>query len=282
MSNKLAPIDELKKNLTMPAMKEQFKAALPPHIDVDKFTRVLMTAISGNRALVEADRSSLYSACLKCAADGLLPDGREAAIVSYGSQAAYLPMVGGILKKVRNSGELSMITSQVVHRNDDFRYWVDEGGEHINHEPNLFEDRGEPIMVYALAKTKDGGVYIEVMTKKDVEAIKKVSKGAAKGPWAGAFEFEMWRKSVIKRLSKRLPMSTDIDQTIHADDELYAPEPTPEETKNVGPEVKDKTKPSKLKNIMQEKQEPIEAESSEVQEEVIDRPAVLGDDDLPL
>ena len=67
MSN-ITPLDSLKKTISMPAMKEQFKAALPPHIDVDKFVRVVMTAVSTTPALVNADRASLLSACLKSAA----------------------------------------------------------------------------------------------------------------------------------------------------------------------------------------------------------------------
>ena len=77
-----------------------------------------------------------------------------------------MSMVGGILKKVRNSGELSSITAQIVYENDEFNYYIDADGEHISHRPNMFGDRGKRIGAYALAKTKDGAIYVEVMTEK--------------------------------------------------------------------------------------------------------------------
>lgn len=258
MSN-ITPLDNLKATLSLPAMKEQFKSALPPHISPDKFVRVVMTAVSQNKDLVDADRNSLFASCLKSAADGLLCDGREAALTIFkdksGSKiATYMPMTAGILKKIRNSGELSSITAQIVYGKDSFKYYVDADGEHINHEPNLFGDRGSPIGVYALAKTKDGGVYIEVLTVQQVEAIKKVSRSAQYGPWSGPFEHEMWKKSAIRRLSKRLPMSTDIDATLHADDDLFmSEEKEVTHEPQVTPEIKDvqPKKKSSLKEAME-------------------------------
>lgn len=253
MSKQLTALDDLKQSLV--SMKPQFKTALPTHITVDKFTRVLMTAVSGNPNLVQANRTSLFSACMKLAQQGLLPDGREAAIVTFKNKENQyicqdIAMVAGILKKVRNSGELSSITAQLIYKNDQFRYWVDGDGEHITHEPNIFTDRGELIGVYALAKTKDGAVYIEVMTADQVMAVKNVSRSKSGGPWAGDFETEMWKKTAIRRLSKRLPMSTDLEQVIQRDDELYdlnqeAQDVTPEDSKEV------KTKPKKLKAIIE-------------------------------
>jgi len=223
MSN-ITPVDELKSNLSK--MESQFKMALPKHIPAERFMRVIFTAIGQTPALSRADRQSFYAACMKSAQAGLLPDGKESAIVTFKNKAGqeicqFMPMVAGILKQVRNSGELASITSQLVYEKDDFKYWIDGEGEHLEHKPNIFEDRGKLRGVYALAKMKDGAVYIEVLTSQQVDAIKKSSRSAGSGPWAGAFEAEMWRKSAIRRLSKRLPLSTDIEMTIKADDDFY-------------------------------------------------------------
>ena len=256
---KIKPIEEVRTNLVK--MQEQFKMALPPQINPDKFIRVVMTALQQSPALVSANRQSLYGACMKAAQDGLLPDGREAALVMFGQEVAYMPMVGGILKKVRNSGELASITSQIVHKNDRFRFFIDGDGEHIDHEPLMFGERGEAIGVYALAKTKDGGIYVEVMDKAQVMAVKGASR-AKSGPWQGAFEHEMWRKTAIRRLSKRLPMSTDLEEVIKRDDEMYdldKPEVAPAEPQ---------TKPKKLKKlIVEQNPEADVAPETEVKEE---------------
>jgi recombination protein RecT len=242
-------VDQLKSSIKL--MEPQFKMALPPHISVEKFVRVIQTALQTNKDLVESDRTSFFAACMKSAQEGLLPDGKEAAIVTFKDksgvkQAQFMPMVGGILKKVRNSGELSSITAQLVYEKDKFKYWIDSDGEHIEHEPQIFGDRGVIIGVYALAKMKDEAVYIEVMTMDQIEAVKKSSRASQYGPWAGPFATEMFKKSVIRRLSKRLPLSTDIESTIHADDNLYEfdkPEQLPQtEASQVEPQQTKKTK----------------------------------------
>ena len=214
----LKPIDEVR-HMLVEKMEGQFKMVLPPHVSPEKFIRVLLTAAQDEPRLIE-DRASFYSAALKCATDGLIPDKREAAIVLFGGKAQYLPMIAGVLKKVRNSGELESITAHVVYDNDEFEYELGDN-ERIVHRPNLTGERGKPKLAYAIAKTKDGGVYREIMSEAQIDDVRKVSRAKDSGPWAGAFADEMRRKTVLRRLAKRLPMSTDLEQVIRRDDELY-------------------------------------------------------------
>ena len=269
----------------------QFAAALPPHISVEKFMRVLMTAINGNPELATADRRSLLESAMKCAQDGLIPDGREAALVIFNTNAAkkgapaqwikkvqYMPMVWGIVKKIRNSGELATIAAHVVHEHDTFEYFLgdDEG---IKHVPLLKGDRGAPIMVYAIAKTKDGGIYREVLTADDVGVIRNFSKSAEHGPWAGPFQLEMWRKSAIRRLAKRLPMSSDLEELIRRDDELYdlhKPHELamPKELKELPPteppkgESKTEDRAGAVESKQEKQAEVVKSEAKEAQEQV--------------
>ena len=249
MSKELTTIDALKRDIN--SLGPQFKAALPAHIPHEKFVRVLMTALSQNPALAQADRNSLFAACMTAAQQVLLPDGREGAIVTFrtkdGVKAQFLSMLAGVLKKIRNSGELQSISAQMIYKNDKFKYWVDSDGEHLEHEPNLFSDRGEPLGVYAIAKTKDGGVYIEVLTNKQINDVRNVSKSKDSGPWAGAFAEEMAKKSALRRLSKRLPMSTDIDRDLSDDDDYAQPVVQDEAPVQAAPVVEKK---SRLDNII--------------------------------
>lgn len=210
------PVAVIRQNLT--AMEPEFKAALPSHISVEKFSRVAMTAIQNTPALVNADRRSLFGAFVRLAQDGLLPDGREAAIVMFGNKAQAMPMIAGILKKIRQSGEVAKISAQVVYSNDKFvvKYGFDEDVEHI--PPALNEPRGEPIGAYATAVLKDGSQLLEVMSLEQIEQVRKVSRASGNGPWVSWFG-EMARKTVMRRLSKRLPMSTDLEDEIFSRDE---------------------------------------------------------------
>ena len=112
MDKKISRIDELK--ITVDKLKPQFKLALPNHLSVDKFARVIQTAIMNNRALVDVDRTTFLSSCMKAAQCGLAPDGFESIIIPFKGKATFIPMVAGLLKLVRNSGELATITSQIV------------------------------------------------------------------------------------------------------------------------------------------------------------------------
>lgn len=193
-------------------MKPQLAAVLPAHIKPEQFSRVVMTAINLNPQLVAADRRSLFNSCNRCAADGLLPDGREAALVTFGNQVQYMPMVFGIIKKLRQSGEIANITARLVFKNEmdagRFAFTIEDGEEKLTHHPLLMGDRGEVVLAYATAKFKDGTVQNEVMTRADIEKVRSVSRSKSSGPWTQWWD-EMARKTVIRRLSKYLPLSAE-------------------------------------------------------------------------
>lgn len=210
----------------------EFTRALPAHMPVERFTRVILTAVQNNAALLRADRQSFFNACMRAAQDGLLPDGREGAIVIYRTKkktdgreewidaAQWMPMVFGILKKIRNSGELASITARVVYGGDNFRYWIDDAGEHVLYEPADKADTSIIRRAFAVAKTKGGELYVETMTMEEIEKVRSVSRSKDKGPWVDWFD-QMAIKTVIRRLAKRLPMSSDLDDLVRRDDTLY-------------------------------------------------------------
>jgi recombination protein RecT len=219
-STALTPMDAMRNTLTK--MSAEFKAALPPQIPVDKFVRTTLTAVQMNPELLDADRRSLLGAAMKAAQDGLLLDGREAAPVIFrtkeGPKVQYMPMVGGILKKIRNSGELASISAQVVYEKDHFDYELGDD-EKIVHKPFLGGERGKAVAVYAIAKTKDGAIYREVMSVTDVEKVRASSRAANAGPWVQWWD-EMAKKTVIRRIAKRLPSSADLEQVLQSDNEV--------------------------------------------------------------
>jgi recombination protein RecT len=211
-------IIEVRSQLTR--MAPELAKVLPNHVTPEKFERVTLTALQRSPDLLACDRKSLFESVMQCAQDGLIPDGREAALTKFGQKVAYMPMVAGILKKVRQSGDLVTITAQMVYANDKFEYWIDDEGEHLAHKPEILDDPGEAKAVYAMAKTKDGGVYIEVLRMSDVHKIRSSSRGGNAGPWA-QWTDQMAKKSAIRRLAKRLPMSTDLERIVQRDDQFY-------------------------------------------------------------
>jgi len=251
MSTELTPMDAMRVTLTR--MQPEFAAALPPQIPVEKFIRTTLTAVQMNPDLLGADRRSLLGSCMKAAQDGLLLDGREAAPVIFntkeGKKVQYMPMIGGILKKMRNSGEIASIGAHVVYENDHFAYELGDD-EKIVHKPSLGTDRGKPIACYAIAKTKDGAIYREVMSVADVEKVRAASKAGKFGPWVDWWD-EMARKTVIRRIAKRLPSSADLDQVLASDNEasgfVQTPHSAPIDVTPSPDSAEGANKPSRLK-----------------------------------
>ncbi len=219
--------------------------ALPDHIPLDRFRRVVITAVNQNTKLAHADRRSLFNACAKCAHDGLYPDGREAALVPYSTKVKrkverngalveqefwvdmvqYLPMVAGIRKRMRNTGEVLAANAEVVHRNDHFRHVKGEEPR-IEHEPcGLDEEKGEMIGAYAIIKLANGEVLRETMAAKDIDRIMRTfAKGYDKSgsPWQTSRD-EMWRKTVLRRCSKGAPTGSELDRIFARDEERDEP-----------------------------------------------------------
>lgn len=268
---------------TIQKMEPQFKMALPNHIPAEKFVRVLQTAVNNNPNLAKANRQSLLAACMRAAQDGLLPDGKEAALVTFKDSVSYMPMVAGILKKVRNSGELASLSPHVVYENDFFDYWVDEMGEHIKHKPKLEGKRGDFKLVYCIARMKDQSVYIEVMSKEEIDKVRAVSRSKDGGPWKEWYD-QMAIKTVIRRLSKRLPSSTDLEMVIKADDEVFMPE----ETEAAAKEPQKKTKSGRLSRAMgiseQEERDVSDQATEAVEQEPVEtkQESVETENELPI
>lgn len=213
------------------ARGDEYKASLPSHITPDRFQRVVVTAVNLNPDLLRADRRSLMNACSKAASDGLLPDGREGALVifrtkegdNYIQKAQWMPMVAGIIKKARQSGEISVLDAQIVWSKEieqgRFTYKRVDGVPKVDHEPIIQGERGVPVLVYSVVKFKDGSIDYEVLHADDVKKIRNVSRAKDSGPWSQWTE-EMWKKSAIRRHAKRLPVSSELFDTISRDDEM--------------------------------------------------------------
>lgn len=218
------------------AYSPNFAAALPSHIPLERFKRTVITALNQNPDLRDADRRFFFNAAVKCAHDGLYPDGREAALVVFKTKikdaqgeyhwikaTQYMPMIAGIRKRMRNTGEVLSATAEVVYQKDRFAYVKGEN-PHIEHEPPpLGEDRGQPIGAYAIIKLANGEVLREVMDKREIERARAVSRSGQdeNSPWSKWWD-EMARKTVLRRCAKGAPTGSELDRLLARDDE--APE----------------------------------------------------------
>lgn len=226
MSNAVATQDRPKAPSPMTAfrtgmdrMDAEIRAVLPKHIAVEQFKRVVLTAVQMNPKLLDCTPKSLYGAALACAKDGLLPDGREAALVQFKDTCQYMPMVRGLIKLARQSGEIATISANIVYEKDEFVLDM-ASGERPIHRPYLDGDPGKFRLAYALASFKDGTFQIERMTKDQIEKVRAVSRAKNNGPWSDWWD-EMARKTVLRRLMKYLSLSPELHRALEQDDAFY-------------------------------------------------------------
>ncbi len=215
--SQLSVINQVCQVINTPEQKKKYEAVLPANMSVEKFTRTAITAIQNNPELVDADRDSLYTAVMMAAQDNLLPDGREGVLNIFKTKVSrdgkdvwikkvqWMPMVRGIIKTLADAG--FSVDGQIVCDGDKFDYQLGDN-PFITHSPPQFgQARGEMIGCYAIATDVNGSKYRAVMDKLEVEKIRAASKSGEYGPWKTWYN-EMAIKSVIKRLAKRLPISS--------------------------------------------------------------------------
>lgn len=210
--------------------KQGIYSLLPAHITPEAFTRAAAIAMVKNPDLASADMNSVIMSLSDCAKDGLVPDGREAALVIFNTKrkvggrdqwvkmAQYLPMVDGVLKRARQSGQIDVIAGKAVYESDEFDYWLDEHGEHIKYRPN-YTSRGNLILVFAFAKLKSGELIVEVMTKEEIDKVRAASKGSNYGAWVDWYD-RMGIKSVLHRLTRRLPNASELLDMLEVGQEM--------------------------------------------------------------
>lgn len=221
----VTPMQRVINTLIAPQMQNVIQQALPPGVTLDRFTRATLTAIQQNPDILDCDRNSLYNAIARCAQDGLMPDGKQAAIVAFNTKvkirgddgrvaeawikkAQHMPMVEGIIHLLGKAGVSAYAVS--VYENDEVELLNDEDGQHFSHRPAKFgTPRGARIGAVAVGKTKDGQVYVEAMTMEDLEVPKRATKqkdkdGNLTGPWRDVPD-RMEQKSALHRLAKRMP-----------------------------------------------------------------------------
>jgi recombination protein RecT len=209
----------------------ELKTQLPKSIPLEAFKRVVITALQEKPEILAAEHESLFQACLKCAKEGLLPDGKEAAFTIFNNniakkneqpvyvkKVAYIPMVGGIKKRIWKSGEYTFLSGNVVYENDIFDYCLGDF-ESITHKPTMLE-RGEVVAAYAIAKNKSGEFLRAVLTRQDIDYIRSKSKSKDSAFWNDWYE-QMAIKSAFRRLAKNLDLSVDFGDDDYDDLPIY-------------------------------------------------------------
>lgn len=205
------------------AMEGEIAKALPSVITPERFTRMVLSAISTNPKLGACTPASFLGAMMSAAQLGLEPNTPlgQAYILPYQNkgvlEAQFQLGYKGLIDLAYRSGEVEVVQAHIVYANDKFEceYGLEPKLTHIPAD----KDRGEAVKVYAMFKTKSGGYGFEVMSMEDVRIhAEKYSKayGTSFSPWKTNFE-EMAKKTVLKKCLKYAPLKSDFVKGIVQD-----------------------------------------------------------------
>lgn len=211
----------LKALINSDAMRNQFALALPKHLTAERFTRIAITALTRTPKLQECTPESFMRCLLDLSALGIEPDGRRAHLIPYGKECTLILDYKGIAELVMRSGVVSSIHADKVCDADEFE--VDRG-KIVHHRIDYRNPRGKSYAYYVLISFKDGSEKCEVMTREEVDAIRRRSKAGNSGPWQTDFD-EMGKKTVFRRASKWLPLSPEIRDALEKDGDALADDP---------------------------------------------------------
>ena len=207
-------------NKLVEAMAPAIKKALPSVITPERFTRMVLSAISSNPKLAACDGKSFLGAMMQAAQLGLEPNTPlgQAYIIPYGNQAQFQIGYKGLIDLAYRSGEVTIVDAQIVYEHDEFEYELGLDPK-LKHKPAL-KDRGNPILYYAMFRTKEGGFGFQVMSIDDIRKhAQKFSKSFSSGPWQSNFD-EMAKKTVLKKALKYAPLKSDFAKAVAADETI--------------------------------------------------------------
>lgn len=208
----------------------KLRDVLPKHLTPERMIRMARLMIHTNSRLRECSGLSIVAALVQAGYYGL-EIGTEAHIVPFDGQAVMIPDYRGMLKRARNSGQVSNVIPDVVRKGD--KFIISRGmNPNLIHEPLLtgkHDEAGQerPIThFYCCVWLKDAPYpQFEVMTEAEMREFRDRTPTAfrKKGPWWD--EATYWRmglKTIMKRTLNLCPLASEDLMLIQNDDKVDA------------------------------------------------------------
>lgn len=197
-----------------------------------RMQETILGLFQGNEALAKAamnDQRSLCDAVLSALNLGLSfqPSLGQAYLVPRKGRVCFQLGYRGLMELARRSGGVVLMAAELVYPGD--RFEVSLGTDRrLVHVPDPWgtgRTYDSLLGAYATATLASGAVDFELMPKAEIERRRAVSMSAS-GPWS-AWPEEMARKTVLRALLKRLPLSVEAADLIkrdYEDDDARGPE----------------------------------------------------------
>lgn len=205
----------------------KIEAVAPKHLSTERLFNMTVSAVNHNPKLLECRIETLLSCVMRCSALGIEPSdvdglGRAYILPFYNSkkrhmEATFILGYRGMIELARRSNQIKDIVARAVYEGDEFEY-VFGFHEDLRHVPKATQkDPTKLTHVYLIANFTNGGHYIGVMSKDELEKVRKRSQSPNKGPWVTDYE-AMCLKSITRRDWKWLPLSVETQAVVTYDE----------------------------------------------------------------
>lgn len=200
---------------------EEDKLAMPSDLNLMRFKNNAIAYLAGSDNLQKYLREygangyahmQIIKGMVQSAHFGLDFLNNEAYLIPYKEKLDFMPSYKGLIKLCMRyaTRPIKTIYAKLVREGDVFEESVVNGEPSINFHPKAFNN-GKIIGAFAVCLYKDGGMVCESMSLEELEQCHKSSKAPGSPAWA-KFRGEMFRKVVLRRLSKQIPI--DIDERL--------------------------------------------------------------------
>ena len=231
--------DALRDIISGAAFRDAVARVLPKHLTPERFVGVAIAALTRTPKLQRCTPVSVLKCLMELSMYGLEADGRRAHLIPFDNavkdgdgrktgekrmECSLIVDYKGIVECVRRSGEVSYIHADVVYPEDSFRFKYGSGAELVHEPAEAGEQDTKAIRcAYSYVRLRDGSEDFVVLSKREVDGIRRRSRAANDGPWVTDYA-EMAKKTAFRRHSKWLPFSPEVRQVVeHGDDVNDAP-----------------------------------------------------------
>jgi recombination protein RecT len=190
-------------------------AQAPRGVDARRLLSIYFRSIAYDPALAECTPESILGGVFTAMQLGLSLGGplQEAWLVPFrqkGKPVATL-IVGyqGFRNLVDRARAVVDLNAYLVHLEDEWDYWLGDEPRIIHRPRRSVLAEADLRAAYAVARLRGGGKQLVVMPKEEIDAIRRRSPAADKGPWVTDYP-EMARKTAVRRLCKLLPKRDEL------------------------------------------------------------------------
>ena len=202
-------MNELAEVLTSEMALPSVSDALPKDFNKARFVQNAVALMNENKDLAKYPQAKIVPGLLKGAYLGLDFFNKECYLIPYGQDLQFQVDYKGSIKLAKKYAvrPVDEIYARIVRDGDEFSEEVRDNEPIINFKPKPFNN-GKIIGAFAVCQYKDGGSKVEVMSIEQLDAAKRMSKAQTGTAWK-FFAEEMYKKTVIRRLCKGIPIEME-------------------------------------------------------------------------